>query len=213
MREFWEKRWSEGKTGFHEGAANAMLVEHVARIETKKPARILVPLAGKSADMRWLAERGHEVVGVEIVPQALRAFFEEWHVEPASTKLGRHTALAAKGVTMVCADVFDVTPDDLGTFDVVYDRAALVALEPPMRKPYVEACRALLRDGGATFLVAFAYDQSVTHGPPWSVDEKTVRELHGARAIEILGSRVVSIPPRLAEAGVTEVVETAYLVT
>jgi thiopurine S-methyltransferase len=226
-REFWAKRWKESQIGFHEGAPNDLLAKHVARIETKRPARILVPLAGKAVDLRWLAERGHEVVGVEVVWEAVRAFFDEWKVDaPVQTKVGRNEALrscdshdtssrrslSGKGVTLVCADMFEVSAEDLGRFDVIYDRAALVALEPSTRGRYVEACRDLLAEGGMTLLVAFAYDQALTQGPPWSIDEAAVRELYAPRAIEKLEARTVVPSARLVASGIATIEETAYLI-
>lgn len=208
--EFWAKRWTEGQTAFHEGRPNDLLAAHVARLETKKRLRVFVPLAGKAFDLRWLAARGHEVVGVEFVWDAIKAFFDEQGVAPQPSEIGGRPALGANGVTLVCGDVFDASPRDLGRFDVVYDRAALVALEPSTRTRYVETCRALLAEGGVTFLVAFAYDQSKTPGPPWSIDEATVRALHAGLPVEILATRSVPTSKRLSEAGIAALEETAY---
>jgi thiopurine S-methyltransferase len=213
--DFWAKRWSEGQTGFHEGAPNDLLAKHIARIESVKPrARILVPLSGKAADLRWLAERGHEVVGVEFVDEAVRAFFDEQQLEPVTSEIGGAPALTAGGVTLVCGDFYEVASEALGRFDVVYDRAALVAVDPAQRAHYVETCRARLGAGGVTFLVALAYDQSLVPGPPWSIDPEMVRELHAAHsvAIEVLETRATPTSPRLAAAGVPALMETAYLI-
>ena len=216
-REFWARRWADGQTGFHEGKPNDLLAAYIARIETKsvasrRPARILVPLAGKAFDLRWLAERGHEVVGVEFVWEAVRGFFDDWGVDPQHSELGGKPALSAKGVTLVCADMFALSADALGRFDVVYDRAALVALEPSTREHYVEACRALLVDGGVTFLVAFAYDQSRAPGPPFSVDPAMVHALYAPQHIESLETRSVPTSKRLTEAGIAALEESAYLI-
>lgn len=211
--DLWAQRWSLGQTGFHEGAPNALLVKHIARIEGVKPrARVLVPLSGKSIDLRWLAERGHDVVGVEFVDTAVGAFFDEQKLAPVASEIGGAPALSAGGVTLVCGDFFEVASEALGRFDVIYDRAALVAIEPNLRARYVETCRARLGEGGVTFLVAFAYDQSRAPGPPFSIDPETVRELYGSHsvAIEALETRARPTSPRLTAAGVTALMETAY---
>jgi thiopurine S-methyltransferase len=213
MYDFWAARWSEGQIGFHESAPNGLLTAHVARLETKPRARILVPLAGKAVDLRWLAERGHEVVGVEFVADAVTAFFDEWKVEPERSEIGGKPALSANGVTLVVSDILELTPEALGRFDVVYDRAALVALDAETRAPYVATCRSLLFDGGATFLIAFAYDQTKAPGPPWSIDEQAVRELYAPRSIEKLETRAVPTSPRLTAAGIAALEESAYLIT
>jgi len=211
--EFWAERWTTGQTGFHEGKPNDLLAAHIARIEAKTPrARILVPLSGKAFDLRWLAERGHEVVGIEFVWEAVSGFFEDWKLEPSPIEVGGKPALRAKGVTIVCADMFALTPDALGHFDVIYDRAALVALEPSTRTRYVETCRSFLSEGGVTLLVAFAYDQSRAPGPPFSIERALVDELYAPRQIERLETRAVPTSKRLTEAGIAALDESVYLI-
>ncbi|MDB4945290.1 MAG: Thiopurine S-methyltransferase, partial [Labilithrix sp.] len=172
----WKKRWTEGQTRFHETAPNDLLVAQMARFERAgTPLRILVPLAGKTFDLRWLAERGHEVVGVEFVESAVTAFFAEWAVTPE--RLDARTLRHGR-VTMVCADFLEVTAEALGPFDLVYDRAALIAIGPALREAYVAVSRSLLAPGGDILLVALAYDQSKGAGPPFSVDEAELVRLH-----------------------------------
>ena len=72
---FWNSRWAKGKIGFHEGAPNSYLVKHHDKLATCP--RLLVPLCGKAVDLAYLAALGHEVVGVELVEDAVKAFFAE----------------------------------------------------------------------------------------------------------------------------------------
>ncbi|MEO7093569.1 MAG: thiopurine S-methyltransferase, partial [Polyangiales bacterium] len=59
-RALWEERWSKQQIGFHEGKPNELLVAHEGRLAPPgKKLRILVPLAGKTADLGWLSARGH----------------------------------------------------------------------------------------------------------------------------------------------------------
>ena len=201
--EFWKGRWDQKEIGFHEGKPNALLVAHADRLH----GRILAPLAGKAVDLVWLAARGHEIVGIEFVQTAIDELFQDQPVR--KHVLGGHDAFTAGGITMVRADMFDMTPAILGRFDIIYDRAALVALEPSTRKRYVETCRAL---SDRTFLIAFAYDQSKSSGPPFSVDEATVRDLHAGSTVENLETRAASVSARLQKAGIASIDETAYLI-
>lgn len=218
-REFWTKAWDEGRTAFHEGAPNDLLVKHAAELgpaPSSGKRRVLVPLAGKAVDLAWLAEQGSEVLGVELHRGAVRAFFEERKIEPTIVKMGSHEALTAQGVTLVCADMFDVGPEDLGMFDVVYDRAALVALDPSDRRRYVALCRSFLRADGRTLLITFAYDQTKAPGPPWCIDDAAVRDLYASSRpsppcrIDVLESRSVPTSKRLSEAGVPTFEESIY---
>jgi len=187
-REFWQERWDANRIGFHEGRPNAFLVQYAHILK----GRVLVPLCGKAVDLQWLADRGHEVVGVEIIVRAKEEFFRE---HPESK------------VAILAEDIFSVKLD---RFDSIYDRAALVALEPADRARYVARCKEW---SDRILLLSLDYDQSITHGPPWSVGEKEVRALYnGWGAVEKLGAHEVPVPGPLASAGVTRVVETAYAI-
>jgi thiopurine S-methyltransferase len=210
-RASWEKRWSEGQTRFHETTPNELLVAQIARFERESgKLRILVPLAGKTFDVRWLAERGHEVVGVEFVASAVEAFFTEWGVIPERVETSTHPTLRHGSVTMVIADFLDVTPEALGVFDVVYDRAAIVAVEPTLREAYVATSRAFLAPEGDTLLVALGYDQSKGAGPPFSVDEAELTRLYAPAVVEVLATQAAPASPRLVAAGVETFAETTY---
>jgi thiopurine S-methyltransferase len=100
----------------------------------------------------------------------------------------------------------------VGSFDAIYDRAALIAVEPTMRARYVEHCRTLSQKGARTLLVSITYDQGKVEGPPWSVDEPTVRDLHAGQPIEVLQTREVAPNPRLRDAGILSLLEAAYLI-
>ncbi len=209
--EFWQERWQAHEIGFHEGKPNELLTKHVAKLEWRKPLRLLVPLCGKAFDLRWLSERGHDVVGIEVVPQAIKEFFDDWKKPATAHRLGAHEAFYASGVTLVNANIFDVSQDTLGTFDAIYDRAALVALDPKDRQRYVSTCQNLLNPKGGTFLISFDYDQSKRPGPPWSIDSAEVTRLFGHADLLEQNPRPVS--PAMQSAGIESMNEAAYWVS
>ncbi|CAN7989162.1 unnamed protein product, partial [Ixodes hexagonus] len=43
----------------------------------KRDAQVFVPLCGKALELKWFYEKGHRVVGVEVVEDPVRAFFDE----------------------------------------------------------------------------------------------------------------------------------------
>lgn len=177
MNEFWHQRWATQQIGFHEGAPN----RHLVRFWPDLPAasRVLVPLCGKSADLEWLAARGHAVVGVELSPIACAAFFAERDLSPVVTPEGPFTAWRAGEVTILQGDVFDLT----GTFDAVWDRAALIALPPDVRARYAPHVRARLAPGAPLLLVTLDYDASRHDGPPFAVTEAETRALYPGAAL------------------------------
>lgn len=177
---FWLERWAEGRTGFHNPAVNPLLQRHHAAVLAGR-GRVLVPLCGKSLDLWWLREQGHEVVGAELSERAVAAFFDEAGVSPSRGAEGPLTAWRAEGLTVYQGDFFELT----GRFDAVWDRAALVALPPPMRARYAAHLRALVRGPG--LLVTFEYDQARRDGPPFSVAEPEVLNHYpSARTLERL---------------------------
>lgn len=197
--DFWKARWAEGHIGFHEGRPNALFARHADALAGKR--RILVPLCGKSEDMAFLASRGHEVCGIELVEDAVRSFFEEHATEPTVRKTDRGTVYEARGITIFAGDFFAVAREDVGAVDGLYDRAALIALPPEMRKKYVAHVRSLLARDAVGMLVAFEYPQERVPGPPFSVSEKEIRSLYMGGRIELLEETAAN-QHRFAQAGV-----------
>lgn len=210
---YWIKRWEDGHTAFHQSEASAALVRHGHLFGTG--GRVLVPLAGKSRDMTWLArEKGHAVVGIEIAAPAIRAYFEERSMTAMRSTEGGIHAWHGGGVTILEADFFAVTSAMVGTITGVYDRAALVAIPPELQAKYVSHLLALT-GGAPILLIGFEYDTSKMSGPPYSVGEADVARLFGAAcAVQKLESReVIDEMPRFRERGITSLVEAAFLVT
>jgi thiopurine S-methyltransferase len=195
---FWQARWSEGRIGFHEGAPNAHLRAHLDVLAGRR--RVLVPLCGKAEDLAFLAAAGHEVVGVELVEDAVRAFFAEHGLEPSVSREGPFTRCVHGNVTLWAGDLFESTPERLGTFDAWYDRAALIALPPPLRARYVPHLRTLLEPGAAGLLVTVEYAQDQRDGPPFSVEEAEVRTLFSGGDVRLLedvpAARFGNLPSR-----------------
>jgi thiopurine S-methyltransferase len=192
---FWIARWSEGRIGFHEGKPNAFLERHGERLAGAK--RVLVPLCGKAVDLAYLAGRGHEVVGVELVADAVQQFFAEHGVTPVVTPRGAFVEYTAGAITIFAGDWFATDAALLGAIDAVYDRAALIALPPEMRARYAAHARALA-GAAPILLVTLEYPQELMDGPPFSVAEEEVRALYAGARIELVddaAGRTGRLPP------------------
>ncbi|MBK8694024.1 MAG: thiopurine S-methyltransferase [Deltaproteobacteria bacterium] len=185
--DFWESRWREGQIGFHEGAPNVFLNEHVAKLGASR--RVLVPLCGKSEDLAFLAARGHAVVGVELVDDAVRAFFAEHGLTPTVTPRGVLTEYSHGPITLFSGDFFATTRELLGPVDALYDRAALIALPESMRARYVAHLRALLPAGADGLVITVEYPQEAMEGPPFSVPEAEVRRHYQGLPIDRIDQR------------------------
>ncbi len=77
-------------------------------------------------------------------------------------------------LTLFTGDFFTAPVESV---DLVYDRAALVALPEEMRAEYAQRVLQLLKPGGRILLVSMDYVQTELSGPPFSVPEAEIRTL------------------------------------
>ena len=169
---------------------------------------MLVPLCGKAEDLAFLAELGHEVVGVELVPQAVEAYFAEHGLTPTRTPRGALEAFEGGGVTILAGDFFAARREDVGGVSAFYDRAAVIALPPELRERYVAHLRVLVPKGAPGLVITVEYDQSKAEGPPFSVPEAELRRLHAGSEVTFL-EEAPADNSRLREAG-ARVVERCF---
>ena len=137
----------------------------------RKNLRIFVPMYGKSVDLRWLADNGHTVVGVEMAGTSVKSFFEENQIEFTTEAInlapnGANIFRAKKkALTIFNCDIFCLSSEVLGgKFDAIWDRGALVALDTEeLRAKYVKILSSLMAPNGRWMLETFDYD--LVHNP------------------------------------------------
>lgn len=201
--EFWHQRWRQGEIGFHLDHPNPRLIAHWPALGLPPGARVLVPLCGKSEDLAWLAERGHEVIGVELSPIATDDFFREHGFQPRTQPRGTFVSHRAGTVEILCGDCFALERSLVGNLEATYDRAALVALPEPLRMRYAKPLAELLPSGAQMLLVTFEYPQEQMPGPPFAVGPQAVRALYGEHfTIKLLASEdILDAEPRFRQRG------------
>lgn len=177
---FWLERWRSGRTAFHEPEPNAHLVGQFDALGLPPGARVFVPLCGKSPDLGWLCAQGCDVVGVEFSDDAVAAAFDALGLAPEPERDGPLTRRRAGALTIYTGDVFALTAEQVGVVDLVYDRAALVALPPATRVRYAAHLADLAPDA-AQFQITYEYDQTRMDGPPFAVLGYEIERLYGAR--------------------------------
>jgi thiopurine S-methyltransferase len=211
--EFWHQRWASNQIGFHEDQVNTYLARHYAHLGLAPGEIVFVPLCGKSVDLRWLADQGAHVVGVELSPIAVKSFFAEQGLTPRTSKEGAFTVWESGPIRLLCGDYFALAPADLAGAHIVYDRAALIALPPERRAEYVAHLDRLLPGARRTLLITLEYPQEQMQGPPFSVAEREVHSLFAGARIERLGGQdVLADNPRFRDKGLTRLLECAYLI-
>lgn len=103
--------------------------------------------------MIWLAEQGHHVIGVELSPIAVAAFFRENGLHPVKRQIGNFTQWQDGHITLLCGDYFSITPSDIGEINTVYDRAALTALPEDIRTHYIAQLQRIVPSSAELFLL------------------------------------------------------------
>ncbi|MCY7355756.1 MAG: thiopurine S-methyltransferase [Lysobacter sp.] len=210
---FWDERWREGRIGFHQDTVTPLLERHWDALQLPESSRVFVPLAGKTLDMLWLAARGHRVLGIELSQLAVEQFFDEHKLKPGirESRYGIH--YNAGDIELICGDAFALDPDILSECDGVFDRAALIALPPEMRRRYASEIYSQLPAGCRGLLITLEYPQPQKAGPPFSVEEDEVRKLYGREwAIEVLERRdILAEQPGFIEEGVVQLATVAYM--
>lgn len=204
----WLERWQEGRIGWHEAAGNAKL--KALWPDAARGRRVLVPLCGKTPDLLWLAEQGCNVVGVELSPLAVDAFFEEQRLRFDRDTMGGLPCYRAKDqlIAICVGDYFDLRGQ---VFDALYDRGALVAMPAEQRPAYVRQTDSLLDRNALKLVITLEYDQQAVSGPPYSVPAAELRSFWPDLEPVSTHNDIDNSPPKFRDAGLTEFMETAWL--
>jgi thiopurine S-methyltransferase len=170
----WLERWENREIGFNQESANPFMIEYFAHLNLQENSRVFVPLCGKTVDISWLLEKGHNVVAIELSEQAVIELFEELGVTPEVSEYGDLKLYRNSNLEVFVGDVFHLTNEIVGDIDAIYDRAALVALTKEVRKEYTAHLREI-SNGAPQLLLCFEYDQSLMNRTPYSVEEDEVK--------------------------------------
>lgn len=210
--EFWHDRWQRGEIGWHRETINTRLLDFWPQLGVDPGSRVLVPLCGKSRDMLWLAGEGYRVLGVELSPIAVEAFFAENGLAARISVQPPFRHYRADEIEIWCGDFFELDAGHVSGVASVYDRAALNALPPAARLRYAEHLRAILPRPFAGLLVTLDYSQEEMQGPPFAVADREVRSLfgNGCRVDCLSTWEALEENPRFRKRGLTGLRESVY---
>ncbi|XP_068225240.1 thiopurine S-methyltransferase-like [Palaemon carinicauda] len=178
----WDKKWSEGRTGWHLEEVNTILRDHSALLLPSPKRRILVPLCGKTVDLKWLYDAGHTVVGVEGVAQPVVEFFKENNLRYGTIGFSKGTIYKSldNRLSIYCCDLFDLDLDTLGKFDAVWDRGSLVAIYEEDRGRYANFIKSVLAPDFRYLLSVVQYTPTPEFsGPPRNIPTELLQKLFG----------------------------------
>ena len=206
----WESRWQEGRIGFHLPQVNPYLIRFSAYLLKSEPENIFVPLCGKTLDLPWLANRTKKVVGVEMVSQAVEEFYAENEISYSIQPVGKLQLFKNDSIDIFQGDFFDLTQEETGLFEAIYDRGSIVALARPERQKYVEHLLSFLAPGGRLLLITLEYDQEQMSGPPFSVADAEIEMFFSQYGkLELLETCEI-LDERLRKKGLDGILERVY---
>jgi len=155
----WEQRYQQGKTGWDRGDSSPNL-HHWLEEQAIKPCRILVPGCGNGHEVLHLAEKGFDVVAIDIAPSAIS------NLESAL----KANQLQAEAVQ---ADFFKWQPEQ--TFDAIYEQTSLCSLPPAQWQAYEQCLYQWLKPKGK--LLAQFMQTNEEGGPPFHCDISAMSDL------------------------------------
>ena len=150
----WELAYQQKETPWDKGASSPGLVDYLATEGVS--GRVLVPGCGFGYDVRALAAKADEVVGIDIAPSAVEA-------AEAQPRVGNERYSQQ--------DLFALPADWQNQFDWVWEHTCFCAIDPRQRPAYVNAVADALKPGGhllAMFYLDPGHD-SPDEGPPFGV--------------------------------------------
>ncbi|KAK7495851.1 hypothetical protein BaRGS_00012841 [Batillaria attramentaria] len=135
----WIKEWNDGNITFHKTYIHPLLEKYLDKMMNgRENMKIFFPLCGKALDMKWLADKGHTVVGVEAAQKAIEEFFTEqglnYTTEDAPACNGKLFQSEDKRLRLYCCDFYGFSQDVEGQFGGIWDRAALEAINRQDRR-------------------------------------------------------------------------------
>ena len=156
-----------------------MLSHYLNSLELNQYKHVLAPLCGKSHDLAELSNHFDQVTGVEISEKAIREFFREQQLDPKEKSYAEFKIYQTKSITIWCGDFLKLPVQKLPAFDLIYDKAAIVALPAHKRKAYAHKLLSLSSVESHILLHHFIYDQNEMPGPPFSVSDAELNEYFG----------------------------------
>jgi SAM-dependent methyltransferase len=148
--EFWDLRYDAGFAPWDAGRVPAQLQAFVAC--AGRPRTVLVPGCGAAHDVRFFAENGWQVLGLDFSHEALAR---------ARAVLGPHANRVRYG------DFF--APIAGEPFEVVYERAFLCALPRRMWARWGARVAELVEPGG--MLAGYFFFDAAERGPPFGLSD------------------------------------------
>ncbi|XP_077992925.1 putative thiopurine S-methyltransferase isoform X2 [Glandiceps talaboti] len=137
-------------------------------------------------DMKWLADQGYYITGLEYSKLAIETFFEENCMEYSTQCVDNiKDCVLYKSkdgtVRIYQCDIFNVSGALIGQFDAIWDRGAFVAIMIKERQKYSDLIVSLMKPDSRYLMVGPNYDTAITTPPPYCISSEVVKQFYGDR--------------------------------
>jgi len=213
--QFWHEKWKMQQIGFHQPQVNPFLIRFWPTLGLAENSKIFVPLCGKSLDMCYLAEQGHQVQGCELSQTAIEQFFAENQLPFQVESKQQHQYFNADQIELIQGDIFTISPSVTANIAGFYDRAALIAWPETLRQQYAKTLAKLIPANVSGLLITLDYPQETLKGPPFAVSPEWIEQyLAPYFEISLLSCEdVLAENPRFLNKDVPWLNEAAYKLT
>ncbi len=162
--EYWQKCYSEGKTGWDIGYIATPLKEYFDQL-TDKSIKILVPGAGNAYEVEYLYRNNFKnTFLLDFASQSINDFFERFSMFPENQTINE--------------DFFQHN----NKYDLIVELAFFSSLKPEIREKYVAKMYNLLNPGGKLIGLLFKHEFGNPF-PPFGGTKIEYEELFGSKFI------------------------------
>ena len=155
----WENRYQDNKAHWDRGEISPNLLYWLDSGHLK-PCRILIPGCGNGYEVLALAERGFDVVAIDIAPTPIENLRKELQAHQLNADLIQTDFL---------------TWENTEPFDAIYEQTSLCALHPDNWQSYENCLYEWLNPGGKLF--AQFMQTGAEGGPPYHCDVNAMTDL------------------------------------
>lgn len=175
---FWDNKYRNNDTGWDIGYVSTPIKEYIDQLPDKL-VKILIPGGGNSYEAEYLFNNGFKnVYVVDISPIPLENFKKRVPSFPEENLLN--------------LDFFNLNE----TYDLILEQTFFCALDPKLRKAYVDKMHSLLRPNGRLVGLLFTFPLT-EDGPPFGGNKAAYKSLFGKKfTIKTMEVAYNSIPPR-----------------
>ena len=141
----WSNDWANNQHPWQMEKVNPNLIAQLPNITPPSgPAdtKILGPLCGQSHDLLYLVQKGYTVFGIEAIRSSIDGLNQRDNLGLEESKDSSSILRTPDGkLTIFQGDILECPIENWGPFDIIWDRASLVAMELCHREKYIEVLK------------------------------------------------------------------------